>query len=69
MEESGNSSVETIEALEGYVSQSCDTATYLMDIGEHSDADKVLEECVLILKSDMQSNYPSLLYKAHYIQA
>lgn len=53
MEESGISSAETFEALEGYVSQSCETATYLMDIGKLSDADKVLEDCVIILKSDM----------------
>jgi len=57
---------ETIAAVEFYTEKSCETATYMMDKGEHEDAGKVLEECVRVLKSEVRANYPRLLYKINY---
>lgn len=67
--EKGEDDTDSIEALETYVTKCCETGAYLLDISDYDDASRVLNECLHVLKTDIHSCYPRLLYKVFYRQA
>lgn len=69
LSEQGSSSPETIEALETYVAKCCETAIYLLDMKEIEDAERVLDDCTRLLRTEMSGSFPKLLYRISYRQA
>ena len=65
----GEDDVGSIEALETYVAKCCKTGAYLLDISDYDDASRVLDECLHVLKTEIHSSYPRLLYQVYYRQA
>ena len=47
----------------------CETGAYLVDISDYDDANRVLDECLHVLKTEIHSSYPRLLYQVYYRQA
>ncbi len=69
LKSNGANDPKTIEAVETFVETSCEAASYMIDKLQERDAAKTLEECVRVLKSEVKSSYPRLLYKIYYKQA
>ena len=69
LEKKGSDDPEIVEALETFVEKSIDAAQYLLDKNEHEDAGRVLEDAAAVLKNEISTSYPRLLFKINYRQA